>query len=226
MPDPENAQACCPGPDRVTVVRVPLDPPAQVLAALQAPLCADERARAARFRFAGDRRRWMAARGALRVLLGRCLEMPPTEVRLRCGAHGKPELHECHGRPELRFSLAHSHDRALVALTAGREVGVDIERVRADLDHLAIARALLGPEVTTELAALAAAERAEAFAVAWTRYEAHAKALGVGLTAPPPADAPVHHLVTLRPWPEYVAAVAAPGVGWTVELLDFTPPAP
>jgi len=207
--------------DSVHVLRLCLGLPDAAQDAMRAALSPEERARAGRFRFEVDRRRWTAARGALRTLLGGCLDLSPDEVRLCYGDHGKPELSPDHSRPELQFNLGHSHDRALIAVAAGRAVGADLERVRPDLDHVAIARQVLGEACAQELAELEACERPERFALAWTRHEARTKAVGgtLGLAAAPGTGR--YTVVTLRPWPGYVAAVAARGEGWPVSLWEF-----
>jgi len=55
-------------------------------------LSKDERARAKGFRFERDRRRFIVARGLLRMLLGRYLGMSPANLRFGYGPHGKPYL--------------------------------------------------------------------------------------------------------------------------------------
>jgi phosphopantetheinyl transferase len=94
-------------------------------------LCADERARAARIVPARKRVLWARARGVLRALLGRYLERDPRALRFALGPHGKPALaHDGTDEGDLRFNLSHSGPLALIAVSAGREVGVDIERAR------------------------------------------------------------------------------------------------
>lgn len=70
------------------------------------------------------RRRWMAARGALRALLGACVEEHPTALRFAQCARGKPVLDEL---PGLHFNVAHSAGLAVYALTKICPVGVDVE---------------------------------------------------------------------------------------------------
>src|SRR5882724_8296951 len=55
-------------------------------------LSPDERARAQQFFFAENRRRFVIARGWLRVILGRYLHTPPARLAFRYGAQGKPYL--------------------------------------------------------------------------------------------------------------------------------------
>ena len=96
-------------------------------------LCPDERSRAAQILPVRKRVLWVRSRGVLRTLLGRYLERDPRALRFELGAGGKPALARVGtgAGKDLRFSLSHSGELALVAVTAGREVGVDIERTRA-----------------------------------------------------------------------------------------------
>jgi 4'-phosphopantetheinyl transferase len=103
-------------------------------------LCADELARAAQIVPQRRRVEWTRSRGVLRALLARYVGADPRELRFVLGPRGKPALHpEAPGKAtdprgpatDLRFNLSHSGNLALVAVSSGREVGVDIERPRA-----------------------------------------------------------------------------------------------
>lgn len=85
-------------------------------------LDADERRRAAALDPA-RRAGFVAAHGVARAVAARALGIEPAEVRWRVGRHGKPEV----GR--VRVSLSRSAGRALVACTADRAVGVDLQEV-------------------------------------------------------------------------------------------------
>jgi phosphopantetheinyl transferase len=102
-------------------------------------LCAEELARAARIIHERHRRPWIRSRGILRALLGRYLDRDPRELRFSLGPYGKPRLEAIVSSPDrvsgpdcvdLRFNLSHSGTLALYAVSAGREVGVDIECAR------------------------------------------------------------------------------------------------
>lgn len=140
----------------------------------------DERGRAEQMRTGKVRDRWTAARWALRGVLGRYLGLDPAAVELSLGEHGKPLLAD----PEapLLFSLSHSGDVALVAVSAELEVGVDVERIGA---------------------------RPATFYADWTRHEAIVKCHGTGLGRPVP-DAPVA-VADLDAGPGYAGAIAIAG---------------
>lgn len=155
----------------------------------------------------GAARSWSAARLALRLILARYLGEEPAAIALRLGPHGKPALAE---RPQrLSFNLSHSGGLVLVAVSADREVGVDVERIEAGRDLLAIAARALGPEAVAALRDSAGEERAEAFYELWVRHEARLKCGGGGLGGPAP-DGPVA-VSSLRVSEGYAAALAVAG---------------
>jgi 4'-phosphopantetheinyl transferase len=118
---------------------------------------------------------------------------------------GKPQLGDESG---IRFNLSHSGPFALIAVSAGREVGVDVEVMSSDRDLVRLAEIALSP---AEAAAVrdAGPDQVPAFYEAWVRKEAVAKCLGVGLGAPLPPD-PVF-VNTLEVGPGMKAALAVAG---------------
>lgn len=149
-----------------------------------------ETQRAQRFVYAHDWRRYVAAHAWLRRILGAYSNVPPQHLRFTTGAHGKPVLVQKlggDGHLPLDFNLSHSKDFALVAVTAGLEVGVDIEAVRDDLPGPDLAAGVLSAAELDELAQCAAPDHPRAFVGCWTRKEACLKALGVGLGLEPRA---------------------------------------
>jgi len=173
------------------LVRLPADPPFELwLAHLSAGpadedlqlLDARELARAARFHFEHDRRRYVAAHAALRRVLAARTGRPPAALELQVGEHGKPWLA---GVPHCAFSLSRSDDRALIALADEGEIGIDLERVRPLPDLDALVQRCLARSERDEVDGLAQDARALAFLERWTRKEACLKALGTGLLVEP-----------------------------------------
>lgn len=164
--------------------RAGLAPAEEVTDGLAVLLSEDEQQRADRFHRSADGRRFVVARGLLRLLLGRYLGLEPASVSLTYGGQGKPELSPRHVPSDLRFNVAHSGDVALYALARGRRVGVDLERVRPVRDLEEVARIAFSARERRELRGHPAAERTEAFLRGWSRKEAVVKALGEGLRRP------------------------------------------
>jgi 4'-phosphopantetheinyl transferase len=219
----------------VHVWRACLDPAAACVERLQLSLSADELQRAARFHFPRDRRRFIVARGVLRDILGRYLGVQSSALVFRYSSYGKPALADVAAEERLRFNVSHSNEMALFAVTHGREVGVDIEYVRAEIACEEIAEHFFSARERASLRALSTEVKHQAFFNCWTRKEAYIKAHGEGLSLPldqfdvslAPGE-PVALLATrsdpqevlrwslqaLTPGPGYAAALAVEGQGW------------
>jgi 4'-phosphopantetheinyl transferase len=159
-----------------------LDVPPGKLLELRSVLHSDELARADRFLQAPHRVHSAAARGYLRELLGRYLEVAPQSVELQFNPFGKPALAGVLAARDLRFNLSHSHGLVLFAFTRGRELGVDIERIRPDFATTEIAGRFFSAAESARLRSLAPEQQPRAFFECWTRKEAYIKARGDGLS--------------------------------------------
>lgn len=179
---------------RVDVWRFTLDASDQQVALDLRRLSADERARAARFYFERDRRRFIVGRATLRVILADYLHSEPAALRLAAGAHGKPFLTGDPEHARVHFNLTHSGAQALCAVAEGTPVGIDLEVMR-DLDDMAsIMRTVFTPTEREAVESRPVADRRRGFFTGWTRKEAVVKARGDGL-----AYDVRHFSVTLAP---------------------------
>jgi 4'-phosphopantetheinyl transferase len=149
---------------------------------LELTLSPDESDRAGRFCFEEHRFRYVVARGLLRALLGRELDVHPSEVRFAYGAHGKPRLDGDAGR--LAFNVSHSGGFAVYALGHEGPIGVDIEAHRPISDRDEIAARFFAPGERRRLRDVPEARRGHAFFDCWARKEAFVKAVGEGLSHP------------------------------------------
>ncbi len=80
--------------------------------------------------------------------------------------------------------MSHSHGVALYAVTEGREIGIDVEQVRADFASDDIARRFFSTHEVGTLCELPEDDRVAAFFRCWTRKEAYIKATGRGMSQP------------------------------------------
>lgn len=227
----------------VHVWRVALDMPASNLQQFSAILGDDERFRADRFRFPQHRHHFIAARGALRTLVGRYAGMPPEKLRFEYNQYGKPALAEELNVSLLQFNLSHSGELALYAFTYGRELGIDIEWTRRRIDQIdQIARRYFSEAEHTALSALPEHLRQQAFFNCWTRKEAYIKARGQGLSLPlhqfdvtlapgepaqllatrdDPAQLARWSMQALQPGTDYVGALVVEGNNYHVKCWQF-----
>lgn len=161
-------------PGQVTVFRLPLtgSPLAPLASAV---LTEPELARAGRYRQATDQQRFLIARTALRLLLGRLTQQPAAAVQLAASATHKPYVV---GWPALHFSLAHTREWVLLAL-AGSAVGIDVEEINPSFEFAEVLQVSFNPHDSAAI--ISAPDPARLFYQAWTRKEALVKATGQGI---------------------------------------------
>ena len=197
-----------------------------------AVLSTSERQRVAQIRQPVRRRCIAAARAHLRRILGAYLRQAPKAVELVRTEHGRPAL--AAGVP-LQFNMSYSRDIAVVALTNGWCVGIDVESVDPFPEVDSVARLSMTGTELRDFSGLSWCERPTAFYHAWTQKESYAKALGVGtairfaaietridprcrdglrrLGDPRGPSLTAHHL---DPAAGFCGAVAAPGSDWRI----------
>ena len=149
------------------------------LAFLERSLDRSERERAARFKFADDRARFVVGRALIRHCLGLHLALPLEKIELRYTEQGRPVLV---GDDAVQFNLSHTNDIVALAVTAGARVGLDIERIQPHPDLLELAARVFSADDFEKFRAIRPHEQLVAFFRAWTRKEAYLKARGEGIT--------------------------------------------
>ena len=140
-----------------------------------------EQSRASRFLVPEPRIQFILSRAFLRIALGQYLRIEPRQVRFCATGHGKPELAEQHG---LYFNLSHTDGETVIAVTRAGRVGIDVERIRNNLDPLALAARFFSAKESQWLRSQPAEQRFAAFFACWTAKEAYIKACGAGLSIP------------------------------------------
>lgn len=210
----------------VDVYNIRLEADAARLDYLYEILSPEERERALRFRFAAHRRQSIICRATLREALSTYLDLKPAAIRFAYNRYGKP----CVRGSEVRFNLSHSASWAMLAVTRGREVGIDIERIDPRFAEEQIPEHFFSPREVAQLRSLPNSEQTAAFFRCWTRKEAYIKARGLGLALPldsfdvavRPGDSPAllragnWSLQNLDAPPGYAAAIVAEGSQFTV----------
>ena len=210
-----------------------LDLPTASLDEAYAVLAGDEIERARRYKFTRDQRRFVAARSFLRRTLAEYVSVSPPDLSFVYGTYGKPGLSPGPDGARVEFNLSHSGDVAILAITEGAVVGVDVEQVVPISNLQGMASRFFSMYENAALNQMPPETRDFAFYCCWTRKEAFLKALGHGLAHPLDSfdvslDVTYPRLVAVRrdreapsqwtlfhlcPVPGYVAAVAVKGSG-------------
>jgi len=134
------------GDHDVHLWRAFLDCDVRIRERLQLTLATDEQARPSRFAFPLDRNRFVVGRGILRAILGRYLERPAYALEFAYEAKGKPRVRLREADPPIQFNVSHSHGLAEVAVSSGREIGIDIEAIRSDVAVEDISDRIFSPD--------------------------------------------------------------------------------
>lgn len=216
--------------------RICLDLPEEGRQEAAACLSEAERHRAARFVTPELRQRYVIAHGRLRQILGSYLHADPSSLQFDAGPKGKPRLRHVdlapgtEGPGGLRFNLSHSAGMALIAVTCGREVGVDVERRRPGIDTESLARRFFSETEAQAVLSSRPNQRADVFFKIWTRKEAYIKARGAGLSLPldsfsvdprlPVDQVEEFAIIELHPGQGYYGAVAIEGELCSLHLYD------
>ena len=117
-------------------------------------------------------------------MLSRYLGIGPYMVELSRSESGKPSLtKELQGKPAITFNMSHAHGRVLIAVSKGQEVGVDLERIRSDVEAAKLSGRYFAPSEQATILQLTQEQRAARFFRYWVAKEAVLKAQGIGLRA-------------------------------------------
>lgn len=179
----EELDVCTLPADVVHVWSALLGPLTDQVPSLHAVLSAEERRRAARFKFERDSVTFTLAHGILRRLLESYCRVPAATITFTHSLAGKPALA---GKlaGALHFNLSHTQGMIVFAFARERQVGIDVECLRPMPDAEALAARWFAPVEVAGLRTLPALDQLRGFFNGWTRKEAFIKAVGAGLSYP------------------------------------------
>ncbi len=146
-------------------------------------LSAPEREREARLRFDEDKFRFRVTRAMTRRVLAGYLGIDPTECGFENNPHGRPAL-VARGGEALSFNLSHTRDLIVLAVTRGRDIGVDVERIHGRRRTADLARRYFADFESDRVVNAPEPTRDDLFFQYWTLKESYIKARGLGLAIP------------------------------------------
>ena len=174
----------CSGPGDVHAWVFSLDLPSAMQERLFTVLSPAEQTRAERFKFPDDSRHYVAAHGYLRKILSHYCQADPRALILESSPSGKPRV-ICDGEfSEMEFNLTHSHGRGAVAVACGRAVGIDLEKVRTEVDCRRLAVRYFSAQEQSAVLAASDQRLPGIFFRQWVGKEAYLKGTGIGLQFP------------------------------------------
>lgn len=166
-----------------------------------------ERTRIAQIRRPSDQLVYLLSRAMMRTVLAQYLESTCDQIAFGANGFGKPILTSCK-QPSLHFNLTHSRGAVALAVSATREVGIDIEDRHRAVEFRALADRFFAEPEARHLRDLEGECLRDAFFAIWTLKEAFVKGIGRGLSFPLDAfcfDLDVHRLRAFRPLADFVS---------------------
>lgn len=165
----------------VDIWKVDLVAPPRPLEFYESLISLEEKVRADRFYFEKDRSQFIVGRANLRLLLGRYLQVDAQAITFDSNDFGKPTV----ANPlNLNFNISHSGGLAIMGFTIQSEIGIDLEKIKRDIDIELIASRFFAPLEKEQILNLSPDKQANAFYRTWTSKEAFIKAHGQGLSLP------------------------------------------
>jgi 4'-phosphopantetheinyl transferase len=169
-------------PDEIHLYWLCIDNGTCKVRAINALLDHEEQVKVGQYLREQDRNRQVASRAALRLILGAYLGNCPRSLQFVVSGKGKPVLENGH----VSFNVSHSGARVVIAVTrCGRELGVDVERIRPMPDLEGLARHVTTAHEWAIWRSMAPELKNQAFYELWTRKEAVLKLDGSGLSRNP-----------------------------------------
>jgi 4'-phosphopantetheinyl transferase len=148
---------------------------------LRSKLTLNEQTRATAFHFNKDAIAFAAGRYLQRFVLSKYMSLPPMDLDIIIGLHGKPHL----ANAGIAFNLTNAEGMAAIAVSRTANVlGIDAEPVGTAIEAQA-ASLFCSPAESEIILALQGSERQSLLLSYWTLKESYLKAVGTGLIAAP-----------------------------------------
>jgi len=148
-------------------------------------LSAQEKDTLSRFRRETDKNTFLASHVFLRKVLSGYLNVDAKQITYEKNKYGKPFLtKDLFAKTSLMFNLSHCNGMAVVAISKGADVGVDVERMVRSVSPLEISDRFFSKAESVALKELAETKQLKRFFSYWTLKESYIKARGFGLSLP------------------------------------------
>jgi 4'-phosphopantetheinyl transferase len=151
----------------------------------RALLSEPERAQEPRFYFDRDRRSYLVTRALVRTVLSRYCDVAPKDWAFTQNRYGRPAISkEFEDARRIAFNVSHTQGLVILAVSSGRELGVDTENISVRQGMAAVADRFFSEREVKALRAAPESARERCFFELWTLKESYIKARGMGLSIP------------------------------------------
>ncbi|MBL1141026.1 MAG: 4'-phosphopantetheinyl transferase superfamily protein [Proteobacteria bacterium] len=141
----------------------------------------DERERANRLKIEEKKKQFIIVRSALRQMLSGLSGMTADKILFSYGEHKKPYIEYLHNDQPVEFNVSHSGNYALIAVTLGCKIGVDIEMINDQIDYRSLSERFFSVKENEEFSKIDIGQQLETFYRVWARKESFIKADGKGV---------------------------------------------
>ena len=156
----------------------------KLLARYRDLLSEEEREKHNSFFFDRDRDLYLLTHGLVRATLSRYLKIDPDKWVFTYNRHGRPEIAQSEGNPQLRFSVSRTHGLVACLIVFSIDAGVDVEKIRKLDNFKTLSENVFTHLELSRLRDLSENDQMEGFFTFWTLKEAYIKAKGTGLSLP------------------------------------------
>ncbi len=168
-------------PNEIHLWRANLNLPSRIIKTLANCLSEDEKKRAERFHFEQHRDRFIAGRGILRCLVANYLKISSENIIFEYSDRGKPKIAPALNQNNLQFNVSHSQDLAIYGFKYHKNIGVDLEYIKDNIDYKQLAKRFFTPQELQLINSYPIKKQKIIFFQLWTAKEAYLKATGDGL---------------------------------------------
>lgn len=116
----------------------------------------------------------------LRKILSLYLKKKPEQINFLYNQFGKPYVNG-----DIKFNLSHTNGIALIAVSKGNDIGIDIELIDESINILEIIKIIFTVEEIDKINRLKGTARTNEFFKLWCRKESILKGMGKGLSVDP-----------------------------------------
>jgi 4'-phosphopantetheinyl transferase len=144
----------------------------------------NERSRLKNFRIEDARLQYLITRCLVRTALSCYVNKNPADWSFVKNQYGRPRLADEQVKEPIHFNVSHTSKMVVCAFSRTEEIGIDVECVDRDMDHLSLAHQVFADSEIASLVSASDREKRELFFSHWTLKEAYIKARGMGLSLP------------------------------------------
>lgn len=137
----------------------------------------DEKIKYDSYKNQDDQNRYVLSKYFLRELIGKYINIPPSEIEFQYSEFNKPRLKN---NTNFNFNISHSKNYIIIGLGYNWTVGVDIEYMKSRIDLYDM---IINCMSNSEISIILDSKYTRAmFFKFWTRKESLLKGIGIGLT--------------------------------------------